>query len=316
MIINTGQRTDIPAFYSTWFYNRIREGYVLVRNPYNPEMVTRYELRPDVVDLIAFCSKNPAPMLDRIDELSAFRVLFQVTITPYGREIEPHVPPMDEVIDTVLELCRKIGGEHVMVRYDPIFVSDIYPVERHIEAFRHLCARLEGHVSRVVISFLDLYEKTRKNFPEGRTVSEQGRLRIGEAFGAIGKEFHMHLYTCLEGTDLVPFGFDASGCMTKELIEDVFQEELVIPGSARPKAREGCNCLLGADIGAYNTCCHGCRYCYATEEPALARENFRRHDPASPMLIGHLTPQDRVHEAKQQKWFTGQYRLFPGGSSF
>lgn len=278
-------------------------------------IVTRYTLSPDVVDLIAFCSKNPAPMLSRIGELKDYRLLFQVTITPYGKDIEPFVPPMDKVIDTVLELSKRIGGRFVMVRYDPILINETYTVERHIAAFRHLCERLEGSVSRVVISFLDLYEKTKRNFPEGRTVTKNERLAIGEAFGKIGKETGMHLYTCLEGTDLVPFGFDASGCMTKELIEGMFQEELLIPASARPQARKGCSCLLGADIGAYNTCSHGCRYCYATEDQDLVSYNRAHHDPDSPMLIGHLMPEDQVHEARQIRWFSGQLSLFPGGFS-
>ena len=106
MIINTGSRTDIPAFYSRWFYNRIREGYVLVRNPYNPEQVSRYRLAPDVVDCISFCTKNPLPMLSRLDEIADFGQLWYVTVTPYGTDIEPGVPRKQSVLEAVRELDR------------------------------------------------------------------------------------------------------------------------------------------------------------------------------------------------------------------
>ena len=100
MILNTGSRTDIPAYYSDWFYHRIKAGYVLTRNPYNPTAVSRYLLHPDVVDAIVFCSKNPAPMLDRLSMLNAFEMFWFVTITPYGKDIEPFVPPKEEVLET------------------------------------------------------------------------------------------------------------------------------------------------------------------------------------------------------------------------
>ena len=100
MIINTGMRTDIPAFYTPWFLNRLREGFVLVRNPYRPEQVTRYRLSPEVVDLIGFCTKNPAPMLDYMESLEPYGQYWFVTITPYGRDVEPGVPPVDQVLES------------------------------------------------------------------------------------------------------------------------------------------------------------------------------------------------------------------------
>ena len=106
MIIQTGQRTDIPAFYSDWFANRLREGYVLVRNPYNPQAVTKYLLDPSVVDMIGFCSKNPAPMLRYMDLLRPYHQYWFLTITPYGKDIEPNVPSVESVIDTF----RKLSG--------------------------------------------------------------------------------------------------------------------------------------------------------------------------------------------------------------
>lgn len=305
MIINTGQRTDIPAFYSEWFFRRIREKYVLVRNPYYEEQVTRYRLDPDVVDLISFCTKNPAPMLPRLAELNGFRQFWYVTITPYGKEIEPQVPDKADVIRSFKELSRLVSPDQVGFRYDPIFFTEKYTPEFHEEAFRKICGQLKGFTHRAVISFIDLYEKTKRNFPEARPVPESGRLAIGRSFAEIGKRYGMRIYACHEGQDLAPFGIDCGGCQTKEVLEQAIGEELLVPASvSHPRAE--CRCLLGADIGAYNSCGHGCLYCYANANQELVRQRMRMHDPASPFLIGGARPGDIMHEAKQIRWRSGQ----------
>ena len=124
MIINTGMRTDIPAFYHEWLINRIKEGFVLVRNPYNPSQVTRYSLSPEVVDLIAFCTKNPAPMLPHMDVLKPYGQYWFVTITPYGKDIEPNVPDKQKVMEDFKKLSDAVSVDSVGWRYDPIFVDD------------------------------------------------------------------------------------------------------------------------------------------------------------------------------------------------
>lgn len=139
MILNTGQRTDIPAFYSDWLINRIHAGFVLVRNPWYPQQVTRYRIDPSVVDLIAFCSKNPAPMIPKLPEIAAYRQFWHVTITPYGRDLEPHVPPVQEVMETFRTLSQIVGSSHIVWRYDPIIITDRYTVDFHIDAFRKMC---------------------------------------------------------------------------------------------------------------------------------------------------------------------------------
>ena len=145
MIINTGQRTDIPAFYSEWFFNRLKEGFVMVRNPYDPASVTRYRLSPDVVDVIGFCTKDPSPMLGRMDLLRPYGQFWYVTITPYGREIEPGVPNKTQVLDSFRRLSLTVGADSVGWRYDPIFISSTYPVDRHIKAFEYMAKALSGH---------------------------------------------------------------------------------------------------------------------------------------------------------------------------
>ena len=173
MIINTGQRTDIPAFYAEWFANRLKEGFVCVRNPYNPQQVTRYKLDPSVVDVIGFCTKNPAPMFTHMDLLKDFGQYWFVTITSYGRDIEPHVPDKHQLMDDFRKLSEIVGPNAIGWRYDPIFLSSRYTAEYHLRAFEQIAEKLDGYTNTVVISFIDLYPKVRKNFPEAREVSKE-----------------------------------------------------------------------------------------------------------------------------------------------
>ena len=307
MIINTGQRTDIPGFYAEWFCNRLREGFVLVRNPYNPQSVTRYRLTPDVVDVIGFCTKNPAPMLPHMDLLKPFGQFWYVTVTPYGREIEPNVPGKPEVLESFRRLADAVGPDAMGWRYDPIFISEVYPVERHIRAFEAMAKALAGCTHTAVISFIDLYEKTRRNFPGVRQVSAGDRLTLGKAMTEIAGAYGMTLRPCAEGSDLAQFGADCSGCMTVAMYEKAIGRRLKAP--AHQPARKACACWLSGDIGAYHTCGHLCRYCYANDSADAVRRNMALHDPASPLLVGRLLPGDRVHEAKQESWIDGQIRM-------
>ena len=310
MIINTGQRTDIPAFYSEWFLNRLREGYVLVRNPYNPAAVTRYRLSPEVVDVIGFCTKNPAPMLPHMDALAPYGQYWYVTITPYGREIEPNVPDVSDAVASFRALSKIVGPERVGWRYDPIFLSDDYPVQRHIEAFARIAGQLSGATHTAVISFIDLYEKTKRNFPEARPVARADRLALGQAFVDIGRKYGLAIRPCGEGDELAALGADCSGCMTVAMYERAAGSRLKVP--AFTPARETCACYLSCDIGAYNTCGHLCRYCYANYDERAVRENMRSHDPASPLLVGRPRPEDVVRDARQQSWIDPQLRMeFP-----
>ena len=307
MIINTGQRTDIPAFYADWFVNRLKAGFVLVRNPYNPRSVTRYRLSPEVVDLIGFCTKNPAPMLPHLDLLRPYGQYWYVTITPYGKEIEPWVPDKWEVLDSFRRLSDTVGPDRMGWRYDPVFISGEYPAERHIRAFEYMAQTLSGYTRTAVISFVDLYEKTKRNFPEVRPVTAEQRLLLGKVFVEIAGQYGMTVRPCGEGDELARFGADCSGCMTVAMYEQALGRRLKVPKTA--PARKECACYLGGDIGAYNTCGHLCRYCYANYDAATVRKNLAAHDPESPLLIGHLEPGDQVHEAKQESWIDPQITM-------
>lgn len=311
MIINTGSRTDIPAYYSEWFYNRIKDGYVLVRNPYYPTQILRYRLTPDVVDVICFCTKNPEPMFNRIKEIEAFRQVWYVTITPYGRELEPNVPNKENVMESLRRLSDMVGVPAVIWRYDPIFISDTYSVDVHIQSFEQMAEYLSGSVSTCVISFIDLYEKTKRNFPGVKEVTKQDGIQIGKAFVAIGKKYGIQIRSCCEGTYLEPYGVNVTGCMTQSVIEQAIDCNLDIPKSKKP-AREACSCLLGNDIGAYNTCGHGCLYCYANYDRKTVMANMKLHNPKSPFLIGELQEGDIIKDAKQESYVDKQMKfVFP-----
>ncbi len=307
MILQTGLRTDIPAFYTPWFLNRLAEGFVLVRNPYNPQQITRYRLDPAVVDCIGFCTKNPAPMLPHMDKLAGFGQHWFVTITPYGTDIEPHVPPREQVMADFCRLSVILGPHAVTWRYDPILLTDVYTAERHLADFSAMCAALEGATDTCVISFIDLYEKVKRNFPEARSVPHDARLLLGSEMAAAAAKHGIRLQSCCEGNELAPFGVDCSGCMTLSTYEKALGCSLNAP--RLPKSSRGCLCLLTADIGAYNTCAHGCRYCYANYNEESVRRAMAQHNPGSPLLTGWVQPQDTIRQANQESWRNGQLHL-------
>lgn len=308
MIINTGCRTDIPAFFSNWFYNRIEEGYVCVRNPYFPAQVTKYILNPDVVDCIAFCTKNPGPMISRMHQLDAFGQFWFVTILPYEKDIEPNVPSNEQIIDDFKNLSNIIGAYRVEWRYDPVFINETYTLNRHIEAFEHIASRLCGYTRYCVISFIDLYEKTKRNFNGIRAVSRPEREIIGQAFAEIGSRYNIRIKTCVEGQELSRYGVDCTGCMTKPVLERALGKELIMRRSG--SIRRECECLLGHDIGVYNSCSHGCIYCYANYSKRAVESNIKNHFVNSPLLIGVIQEGDIVKQHKQIRFTDDQKKLF------
>ncbi|MBQ6476180.1 MAG: DUF1848 domain-containing protein [Clostridia bacterium] len=308
MIINTGQRTDIPAFYSEWFANRLKEGFVCVRNPYDPQQVSRYRLDPSVVDAIGFCTKNPAPMFPYMDLLKDYGQYWFVTLTPYGRDIEPNVPDKHLMISRFKQLSDIVGVSCVGWRYDPILLSEKYTVEYHLRAFEQIASALKGYTETVVISFIDLYPKVRKNFPEAHEVPKETRLLLGKEIIRIATACGMTVKPCAEGDELAAYGADCSGCMQISDYEKAIGKRLNAP--KRKGARDACSCYLSCDIGAYDTCRHLCRYCYANTEPEAVLKHSRLHDPASPFLIGNYMEGDRIHDVPQASWIDDQMSLF------
>lgn len=309
MIINTGQRTDIPAFYSKWFINRIREGYVLVRNPYYPSLVTKFLLNPDVVDVIGFCTKNPRPMFKYLDELKPFGQFWYISITGFDKDIEPNVPSIDQVIEDFKFLSYKVGKNAIALRYTPIIINEKYTLQRHIDTFEYITSKLEGYTSLAVFGFVDIYDKLKRNHPEIIDCDDSLKIIIAKEFLKIANKHHMELRLCSKEKWLSSYGIDVNGCMRLEDYERAIGFSLT--PTKKMEARRGyCTCYLSNDIGSYNSCLHLCSYCYANGNSNLVLSNFKKHDDDSPFLIGNISPDDKIRLAKQESWKEIQGKLF------
>ena len=308
MIINTGQRTDIPAFYPKWLANRFKEGEVCVRNPFNEERVSRYKLSPDTVDVVGFCSKNPAPFFEYMDVIKDYGQYWFVTITPYGRDIEPGVPDKHKILEDFKKLSKMVGIGSIGWRYDPILVNDRYTVDYHLRAFEQMAAALDGYTETVVISFIDLYEKVKRNFPEVSSVSRQDKHFLGKEIVKIARAHGMVVKPCGEGEFLSEYGADCRGCMTIETYEKAIGAKLIVPN--KKPARKECACYLSGDIGAYDSCGHLCRYCYANNDIEAVKRNMKLHDPNSPFLIGGYREGDIIHDVEMKSYIDNQLSLF------
>lgn len=308
MIINTGQRTDIPAFYSKWLMNRIKQGYVLVRNPYYPKLVTRYLLNPKVVDVMGFCTKNPRPLLPYLDKIKPFHPIFHVSITIFERDIEPNVPKKQDVIEDFRQLSRTFGKNAMCLRYTPIIINEKYTLERHLRAFEYITSELEGYTSLVIFGFLDLYPHIETMHPEFHDCSDSDKIKIAQSFLEIAKKHGMELRLCSKEKWLKDYGIDVDGCLRLEDYEKA--SGLVLKPKKKMEARKSyCSCLLSNDIGAYQSCPHFCQYCYANREKSEIIENCRLHDDDSPLLIGNLKKDDIIKDAIQESWIDTRLEL-------
>ena len=301
MIINTGARTDTVQFYTEWLLRRFSEGYVLVRNPLFPNKVNRYELTPDKVDCVVFCSKNYRPILPRLHEITdRFNTYFHYTITAYGKDVEPGVPSVEESMETLVELSALVGKQRVAWRYDPVLLTRDYTVERHCETFERMAGVLVPHIDRCIFSFVEMYKKLDANMPEIIPLTEADRDTLAKSLGDTARRHGIHLQTCGMNGDFSRYGIHASGCMTLDALGKA--NGVAFRTLKHKGLREGCHCIESRDIGAYDTCLNGCKYCYANQDPQRAFENYRFHDPASPLLLGRLQPEDTVVAGVQRSF--------------
>ena len=311
MIISASRRTDIPTYYSEWFFNRLREGYVLVRNPMNARQISRISLSPEAVDGIVFWTKNPVPMLSRLGELEPYPYYFQFTLTAYGRDVEPNLPGKNGVlIPAFQELSRMAGRERVVWRYDPIFLSDRYTVEYHCRYFRVLAAKLGEYTEKCTVSFLDFYRSTARNMRSLhiREMTAAQQREMMERFSEIAGEYGLYIDTCSEAISLEDLGISHASCVDRERLERIGGYRLKV-GRDRDQ-REECGCAASVDIGAYDTCGNGCLYCYATDSPPRAAERVRAHRPDSPILFGTVGPEDVIREREAVSLREQQLSLF------
>lgn len=311
MIVSVSRRTDIPALYTDWLMNRLREGFVLVRQPYRPHRISRVDLTPEKVDCLVFWSKNPAPLLTRLAEIRRMghRFYFQFTLNPYDPPLEAGLPPLSERLDTFRRLSEAVGPERMVWRYDPVIFGSGWEAARHGESFDRLAASLEGFSSRCIFSFLDWYPGMQGRM-EGLAAppDDEERRYVAAAFAASARAHGFRLFTCCEPEEYGDLDIGRAACIDPALIETLLGCQ--VRRRKDPGQRPGCGCVESVDIGAYGTCLNGCRYCYANRSEAAAARNRARHDPRSPLLIGWPEPEDEIVERECGSMRLAQTSLF------
>lgn len=290
MILNVSSRTDIIAFYTPWFINRLKEGFVDVRNPFYKYNVSRIYFSD--VDAFVFCTKNPMPILPYLHLLKK-PILFHVTLTPYDRKVEPNVPKKSQVIASIKKLSTVLGKENIYVRYDPIFINDTYTANYHIKVFAKLMEHLDGYVSHVIVSFLDNYKNVKKNISvlNPKKITDDMYREIGLNFSKSAKEHNITVQTCCEEHNLIEYGFKKEDCISATLAYKLTGKTNFKYWKARGR---NCKCIEMVDIGAYNSCRHYCKYCYANYNEEEINKNVLEHDINSSLLLGHLRSVDKI----------------------
>ena len=261
-IISASYRDDTPAFHSEAFFEALRQGSITIPTKYGPRRVS---LRPEDIWAFVFWTKNPSDHFLQHCHTIRSPWYVQWTITGYGKDIEPNVPDKDTVMDRFAALSSLIGAERTIWRYDPIFISRSYTVERHLDTFRRMAARLAPHTTKVVISFMDEYGKIADSVRRGllRAPSTAEVHQLASGIAAIAAQHGLSVQTCSEGAyDLTPYGIHEAPCIDPDLIAKLAGEPL--PASIRtPGSFRRCQCAVNTDIGQYHRCRHGCLYCYA-----------------------------------------------------
>jgi hypothetical protein len=297
MIVSASRRTDIPAFYAEWMVRRIREGYCDVPNPVNRAQASRISLRPEDVDAIVFWTRNPRPLMPYLDELDGrgYRYYFQFTVLGYPRELDPKSPSVTTAVEAFHALAERLGPRRMIWRYDPIVFTGITLPTFHQENFQRLAESLRGHTRRVVVSIMDMYRKIEKRLKKLEGTPAAVRPCDAGDFGPLMRslagtaaENGMEIVSCAEEVDLRPFGILPGKCVDDRVIAEAFGIE--VPGTKDPTQRKACGCVVSRDIGMYESCLFGCKYCYATKSFDQAKANFDSHDPTSPSLLGWHEP--------------------------
>ena len=299
MVLSVSRRTDIPNYYADWFYNRIKEGFVCVRNPMNPHQVSKIILSPEVIDCIVFWTKNPVPMIERLDELSAYPYYFQYTLTGYGRDVEENLPDKKKVLIPAFQtLAEKIGNNRVIWRYDPIVFNGVYTPEYHLNAFCQIAEALNGYTDQCVISFVDTYAKNKASMKALGVYEllQDKLLEFTQELRGVAHANGIRVVSCAEQMDLSQCGVEHGSCIDKARIEGILGCNIEV--SRDKNQRPECGCVESVDIGTYNTCKSGCKYCYANHSKESVVQNAEKYDVYSPLLCGEITSKDRVTERK------------------
>jgi len=298
MIISASRRTDIPAFFSDWFYNRIAEGYLLVRNPFNRHQISWIDLSPEAVDCIVFWTKNPARMMGKILSLADYTFYFHYTLNGYGKILEPNVPLWMESIDNFKNLSQIIGKDRIIWRYDPIVLNKQFNIKYHAKMFEQIAYKLSGKTRRCVISFFDMYRKVRQKMasvPVVEILIEQ-MIELAAIIDRISSLYGIEVTSCAEAVDLTEYGIEHGRCIDDQIISEISGFPLNVMKD--PGQRTECGCVASVDVGSYNTCVHECLYCYANFNHNLVWRNYNSHDPKSPFLFGCTESEDKIYSRK------------------
>ena len=298
VIMSVSRSTDIPAFYADWFLERLKAGYSVWVNPFNQE---RYRVSFADTRMIVFWSKNPRPMLERLDKMEALgfrQYYFQFTLNDYMAEgLEPNVPPVAERIDTFKRIADRIGKERVIWRFDPLLLSDSLTVEVLIDKIAAIGHELQGFTEKLVFSFADIqtYRKVSKNLlgTNCREFSFEEKIEFAKGLRDVNLSLGLEMSTCAEDIDLSEYGIKHNKCIDDELMMRLFHDDAKlmdfigaeydmfngwqIKKSKKDKGqRKACGCIVSKDIGMYNTCPHLCKYCYANFSDELVLKNYRQ----------------------------------------
>lgn len=291
MIISASYKTDIPAFYGRWMMNRLAAGFCCMTNPFNRAQVIRVELAPHDVDGIIFWTKNVGPFLSSLPEVRSrgFPFVVQYSINGYPRTLECSVVDWRKSVDHMHWLAERFGPGVGVWRYDPIVFSSITPPEFHLDSFERIAKALKGTTDEVVVSFAQIYKKTKRNMEKASTEEnftwwdppEDEKRDLLYKMTRIAASNKFQLTICSQPEFLVDGVLEAR-CIDVLRLVRVYGIDL----HTRTKGnRPGCLCAESRDIGDYDTCPHGCVYCYAVSSRATAQKRFREHDPDSPFLF-------------------------------
>ncbi len=292
MIVSASYRTDIPAFYADWFLNRVAAGAARFRNPFGGGAVA-VSLKPADVDGIVFWTRNFAPLIDRLGPVAerGWPFVVQFTVTGYPRPLEPSTIRAEDAAAQIAEIARRFGPRAAVWRYDPVLLSSETGPDWHRDAFARIAGMLRGHVDEAAMSFVEPYRKTRRNLDRlargaglaWRLPESDEKAALVRDFAAIADDTGMALTLCTQPAlaALVPGVAAPARCIDAGRLGDVAGRPVIAPMKGN---RPGCLCAASRDIGAYDTCPHGCAYCYAVADRSRAKAAYAAQDAGAEML--------------------------------
>ena len=292
MIVSASRRTDIPCYYSAWLINRLKSGYVYMRNPMNHRQLYRVNLSADSVDCIVFWTKDSMNIMDKLDVLDkmGYKYYFQFTLNPYDRTTEKNLRNKNDIISSFIQLGEILGSQRVKWRYDPIIINNRYNVEYHISEFSSLCESLCRYTDSVTVSIIDMYKSIANKLEVDKDIDKY--LRVCEFVGKKAQECGLKSYACCEKNDLSEFGITKSSCIDKQTIEQICG--YVLKTDKDRNQRSGCGCYQSIDIGSYNTCNNSCVYCYANNSKSILEKNLKNYNPDNEILSGKIEKGEKV----------------------